>query len=260
MARNPLKEFNTVFGTPDMYRRLVENLHAGIYVADAKGNLIYVNQSFVNILGYAGKDEVIGLNLADQPYVHPDDRKELLKKIEKLSFVRDYEVHNKRKDGSIAVLSVTSNIIYGERSEIIGIEGIIHDITEHKKLEEDLVILKNAIGQTADHVMITDKEGIIQYVNPAFEKTTGYSKQEVLGKTPKILQSGKQTREYYQRLWDTILVGKIFYASTINKKKNGELYVADQTISPVMNESGEITHFVSVWKDITRYTRMLQLE
>ena len=85
-----------------------------------------------------------------------------------------------------------------EESEIIGVEGLVHNITEHKKLEQDLAILKNAIEQTADHVMITNKEGIIQYINPAFEKTTGYGKQEALGKTPQILQSGKQTREYYQ--------------------------------------------------------------
>ncbi|MBP9855227.1 MAG: diguanylate cyclase [Candidatus Omnitrophica bacterium] len=256
MTANLAKEFNTVFGTLDMYRRIIENLHAGIYVADTKGNLVYVNKSFVNILGYVSKDEVIGLNLADHLYVHPEERKEFLKKLEELSFVRDYKVQNKRKDGSIIVLSVTSNMIYGETSEIIGIEGIIHDITEHKKLEKDLVIFKNAIEQTADHVMLTDNKGIIEYVNSSFEKTTGYKKKEVLGKTPKILQSGRQTKKYYEKLWNTILIGKIFHAHTINKKKSGELYVADQTISPILDELGEITHFVSVWKDVTEKIRL----
>lgn len=117
-------------------------------------------------------------------------------------------------------------------------------------------VFRNIIEQIADHVMVTDKQGFIEYVNPAFEKTTGYSKQEVLGKNPRVLQSGKQSAAYYRSLWETILAGKVFYAKTINKKKNGELYVADQTVSPILNESGDITHFVSVWKDVTESVRM----
>lgn len=256
MPVNLRKEFNTAFAAPDIYRRLVENLHAGIYVADAPGNLVYVNQSFVNILGYQSKDEVIGLNLAQQLFVHPEDCRTFLQKMEKTGFVRDYEIENRRKDGSIVVLSVTSDVIYGERNEVVGVEGVIRDISEHKKLQKDSVVFRNAVEQTADHVMITDKKGLIQYVNPAFEKTTGYARGEVLGKTPKILQSGKQGREYYQKLWDTILSGRIFHAETINKAKNGKFYVADQTISPITNEYGEITHFVSIWQDITERARL----
>ena len=101
MTEGLYKQFNPAFGPSDMYRRLVENLHAGIYVADAQGRLVYVNQAFVNLLGYTTKDEMIGLNLSDELYVHPQDRQELLNRMEKFSFVRDYEVKNKRKDGHI---------------------------------------------------------------------------------------------------------------------------------------------------------------
>jgi len=123
--------------------------------------------------------------------------------------------------------------------------------------------LIKAIEQTGDNVMITDKASIIQYVNPAFQKTTGYSKAEVLGKTPKILQSGKHGKEYYDELWSTILSGKIFRSQTTNKNKKGKLYIADQTISPITDESGKLTHFVSVWKDITekiKLEEMLRIE
>jgi len=122
--------------------------------------------------------------------------------------------------------------------------------------DHSFFVFRNIIEQVADHVMVTDKNGFIEYVNPAFERTTGYSKEEVLGKNPRILQSGKQPLEYYQNLWRTILAGKVFYSRTINKKKNGQLYAADQTISPVLNESKEITHFVSIWKDVTQIVRM----
>jgi len=122
--------------------------------------------------------------------------------------------------------------------------------------ENNFFVFRNIIEQVADHVMVTDRNGFIEYVNPAFEKTTGYSKEEVLGKNPKILQSGKQPLEYYQDLWGTILAGKVFYSRTINKKKNGEFYVADQTVSPIINEFKEIRHFVSIWKDITQTVKL----
>ena len=117
-------------------------------------------------------------------------------------------------------------------------------------------VFRNIVEQVADHIMVTDKQGFIEYVNPAFERTTGWTSKEVLGQNPRFLQSGQQSIEYYRSLWGTILSGKVFYAHTINKKKNGQLYVADQTVSPIFNEAHEITHFVSVWKDITDSVRI----
>lgn len=114
-----------------------------------------------------------------------------------------------------------------------------------------LLTLIKAVDQTADHIMITDTEGTILYINPAFLKTTGFEREEVLGQNPKILKSGRHNRDYYHRLWQTILNGQVFSSTIINRKKNGELYYADQSITPIYNERGDITNFVSVWKDIT---------
>ncbi len=127
---------------------------------------------------------------------------------------------------------------------------------DNKKTNSDFsevedVVLMSVVEHTGDNVMITDKSGIIQYVNPAFERTTGYAKEEVVGKTPKVLQSGKHDAKYYQELWGTIMAGKTFRATTINKNKNGLLYYADQTITSIKDNAGEIKHFVSVWKDVT---------
>ena len=122
--------------------------------------------------------------------------------------------------------------------------------------EHSFFVFRNIIDQVADHVMVTDRNGFIEYVNPSFEKTTGYSKEEVLGQNPRFLKSGRQSLEYYQSLWRTILSGHVFYAKTTNKKKNGQLYVADQTVSPIINRTGEITHFVSIWKDVTDSLRL----
>lgn len=120
-----------------------------------------------------------------------------------------------------------------------------------KSDEQTIKLLINAVEQTADNVMITGFNAKILYVNPAFEKTTGYTREEVLDKTPKILQSGKHSQEYYHALWNTILDGKMFRATAINKKKNGDLYYCDQTITPIKNDKEEVVFFVSVFKDIT---------
>lgn len=118
-----------------------------------------------------------------------------------------------------------------------------------------LASLSVAVEQTADNIVVTDKNGLIEYVNPAFETTTGYSREEVLGKTPALLKSGQHKPVFYQELWETILAGRTYRGIITNKKKNGELYYADQTITPLKNSAGEITHFVSVWKDITERMR-----
>jgi diguanylate cyclase (GGDEF)-like protein/PAS domain S-box-containing protein len=117
--------------------------------------------------------------------------------------------------------------------------------------DQSFFVFRNMIEQAADLVLVTDKNGFIEYVNPSFEKATGYSKEEVLGQNPRILQSGKQSLSHYQDLWSTILAGKVFHSRMVNRKKNGELYVADQTISPIFNISREITHFVCIGKDVT---------
>ncbi|HXJ15737.1 MAG TPA: PAS domain S-box protein, partial [Candidatus Polarisedimenticolia bacterium] len=109
----------------------------------------------------------------------------------------------------------------------------------------------SAVEQTADAILITDRNGLVEYVNPAFEKMTGFSAAEVLGKKPSILKSDKTNPQIFSRLWATILSGKPFHALFVNRKKSGELYYEDKTISPLKDAQGEITHFVSAGRDTT---------
>ncbi len=108
-----------------------------------------------------------------------------------------------------------------------------------------------AVEQTADSIVITDNQGIIEYVNPAFEQTTGYSAGEVIGHTPRVLKSGKHDEQFYRDLWSRITAGEPFRGTVANRKKTGELYWAEQTISPIRDTAGTITHYVSVLKDVT---------
>lgn len=131
----------------------------------------------------------------------------------------------------------------------------IRDVTDRRRWKRKLRLFRNAVEQAAHSVIITDKAGVIQYVNPAFESQTGYDRQEAIGRTPAILKSGKQSNAFYAALWETILDGDIWEADIINRRKSGELYQVHQEIAPI-ETNGEITHFVAIQSDVT--TRRLR--
>lgn len=122
--------------------------------------------------------------------------------------------------------------------------------------EESLRKLSRAVEQSADTVMITDLRGLIEYVNPSFETLTGYSRQEVIGKTPSILKSGEQDSESYRELWQTILSGNVYRSILANRKKNGETYYVEESISPIRDSQGQTTHFVANGRDLTDRLRL----
>ena len=111
--------------------------------------------------------------------------------------------------------------------------------------------LSSAIQQTADSVVITDSEGIIEYVNPAFERLTGYPRAEAIGNRPSLVKSGQHSEAFYKRLWHTIRNGHVFTSVFVNQTKDGKLYYEDKTITPLRDARGHITHFVSMGKDVT---------
>lgn len=142
------KDINFLYPQSEaLYRRLIESVKNGIYMADKEGRLFFVNQAFVEILGFDSKDEILGLNLAQHLYCDLKDREVLLKKMEERGYVSDYIVRNRRKDGSEVVLSATSNFIKNDQGEIIGVEGIVRDITEKAKLEEQLAVEKRKLEE-----------------------------------------------------------------------------------------------------------------
>ena len=126
---------------------------------------------------------------------------------------------------------------------------------EQSRAEEQMRKLSSAVEQTADLVMITDRKGCIEYVNPAFEVVTGYLLHEVIGKSGNVVKSSRHDNKFYKRLWGTILRGDVFQDVIINRKKGGELYYEEKTITPLKDAHGEITHFISTGKDITERMR-----
>lgn len=115
----------------------------------------------------------------------------------------------------------------------------------------DYEIYRALAEQTADHILVTDPDGLILYVNPAFTTVTGFTAEEVIGKNPRILKSGIHEDSFYAKLWDTVLSGHVFRGMSINKKKDGSLYYEEKTITPVKDAEGNITHLISTGKDVT---------
>lgn len=184
---------------------------------------------------------------------HPDDLESLTVTIQKSAnelspWKQEYRV--KFDDGSV-------NTLFGNalpQSEIDGSvlwHGYIYDITERKLSEEKLRKLSQAVEQSPVTIIITDTKGYIQYVNPKFVETTGYSVEEVLGKHTRVLKSGYSTPEEYEELWKTISSGADWHGEFKNMKKDGELYWESATISPIINTAGETTHFIAIKEEIS---------
>ncbi len=127
---------------------------------------------------------------------------------------------------------------------------------QRRDVDDTFRTLYSAIEQSADMVLITDNAGTIEYVNPAFEKITGYRRGEVIGQTPRILKSGEQSPELYRDLWTRIGAGEVYRGVLVNRKKTGESFVVEKTITPVRNAAGRVTHYISNDRDISERRRL----
>jgi PAS domain S-box-containing protein len=154
-------------------------------------------------------------------------------------------------DGHVSWASTTKMPLLDEKGKIVGTFGISRDITERKKAEEQLLKLSQALEQTADAVFIMDRNGTIEYVNPAFSKISGYTREEALGQGPRLLRSELERESTEKELWQLLQEGQTQREVRTNQRKDGEVFFADETITPLRDSTGYITHFVVTCKDIT---------
>ncbi len=162
-----------------------------------------------------------------------------------------------RKDKSRIPVLLNTTVLKNEQGKITGHVGFAIDNTVRSYAEARLRMQSAAFESFALSVIITDKEGNIQWTNPAFTQLTGYSIEEALGQKPSILKSGKHPEKHYKEIWDTILSGKVWNGEVINKRKNGSLYHQECTITPVTDSSGNITNFIALQVDIT-YRKVIE--
>jgi sigma-B regulation protein RsbU (phosphoserine phosphatase) len=252
------------------YRGIVETAYEGIWKLNADLETTLVNGRMAELLGYTVQ-EMLGRPLFDFMFETDIEQKKSEMARRRQGVSEQIETRYRRKDGKALWARVTTSPIVGADGSFEGALAMISDMTEQMRAESErrrsqemISLLSRAVEQTADSVVITDRYGTIEYVNPAFEVITGYERQEVVGKTPGILKSSLHDKEFYNRLWDQILQGEDFHGTIVDRKKSGELYWAEQTISPIKGSDGVISHFVSVCKDVTalrkEQERELQLQ
>jgi diguanylate cyclase (GGDEF)-like protein/PAS domain S-box-containing protein len=233
------------------YRGLVEHAMIGVYRSDISGNILYVNAALSRMFAYDSPDELIGENSVLR-YANPKVRAHLLKKLSKDHSISGYEFEMLNKH-SVAIPIMASAVLEGSV-----ISGMIIDMREIKESRKEIDTLSKAVEQIDDILYITDNLGNISYVNEAYCRHTGYSKEDAIGQNSRITKSGRHDRRFYKELWDTILNGKVYHHTLINKKKNGDLYYEKKTISPLKDENDRIVGFISTGKDVTQETMLYQ--
>ena len=196
-----------------------------------------------------------------QRFLHPADAHLLGEGIAKAlatadpDYVSQVEARMFRRDGEIRHVLVHIATSQDTAGRTVLFRGANQDITDRKKSERELRELWRAVEQTPTTVVITDASGSIEYANPKFVETTGYSVAEALGKNPRILKSGLHSADFYHSMWETLLQGDVWRGDMQNRKKSGELFWESACIAPVRDEHGKTSHFVAMKEDITERKR-----
>ncbi len=236
------------------FRSLFENSQDVIYINDSSGNLLEMNPAGLSLFGY-GREEIINTQ-PDYLYVDPRERQAFLAEVRQKGKVKDHELRLQNKKGERIAGLVTANAMIDKDGKVSGIQGIIRDETEKKKREETLVLLQTAIDSSSEAVLITDREGAIDYGNPAVEAMTGFDVLEIIGRNIEFLGYGVARSEKDQQVWKTVLAGNSWAGEFLNQRKDGTAYYQRIIISPVHDNEGVISHFVSIASDITKEKKL----
>lgn len=228
----------------ERFRILAHGAFEGIMIT-RDGIILDFNEVFGNMSGYP-LNELVGRHIRE--ILTPESDQITMEHIHSGSD-EPYESEFRHRDGHVVPIKVKAKIIpyEGGTARIAS----VRDIQASKKAEEIQNRLVTAIEQAAESVLITNANGIIQYVNPAMENISGFNMEEMIGKSPRMFKSGEHDENFYKQLWSTIKAGNIWSGKFTNRRKDGRLYYEDATISPVKDASGKIVNFVAVKRDIT---------
>jgi len=244
-------------------RLILESSAEGIFGVNAEGDITFVNPAACRMLGFT-VEELLGRPSHAAFHHHRPDGSEYPKEEcpmyaayteGKASRIDDEFLW--RKDGARVPVEYGATPILKDGT-IMGAVVSFRDITLRKQQEAELIRQHSALEAAANAIAITDRKGIIQWVNPAFVRLTGFEREEAVGQNPRVLNSGVHDKAFFENMWQTILGGSVWQGTLTNKRKNGALYQEEMTITPVRSKQGEITHFVAVKQDITARLRAEQ--
>ncbi|MBI9081868.1 MAG: PAS domain S-box protein [Pseudodesulfovibrio sp.] len=228
----------------------------GSWVWHVMSNHIEWSDEMYHIFGIQKENFCGDLTEVIKRAIHPDDLASF--EVANQSAVQEHKLISLEyrviwPDATIHVVwSEIGEVTLDEAGNSATISGIVQDISERKRTEESLLLQSTALNAAANAIMITNIDGAIEWTNPAYSTLTGYSTQEVIGKNPReLVKSSKHDQAFYKHMWDTILEGKIWFNTLINRRKDGSLYTEEQTITPLKNPDGIISHFIAIKQDVT---------
>ena len=233
-------------------KQILDTSSVAIFLVDRQGCIVHANQRMADMFGWPVQ-ELIGMEYV--ALIHPNERelgrqKMLALLCSEVHFV-DLERSYWRADEKAFWGHLTGKRFYGTEGEELGLVGVIADITERRCIEEKLKLVASVFTHAREGIAITDSQGVIIDVNDTFTDITGYSKEEALGQTPRMMKSNRHTREFYVDMWDTLFKQGQWHGEIWNRRKNGEVYAQMLTISAVSDTYGNIQHYVSLFTDIT---------
>jgi len=235
----------------NIFRSMIDTL----LIVSPEGTISGCNAAICALLGCSERD-LIGKPAEAFIGTWSAGERTILDEVKEAGAIRNRELHYAARDGRAVPMLFSASPMFGEGDRFEGVVCVAQDATARKQAEEELARLGMAVEQAGEAIIITDAEGTIQYVNPAFERISGYGRSEVMGGNPRILKSGKHDTDYYQTLWNTLRQGKVWTGTLINRKKDGMLFEEVAVISPVRDATGRIVNFVAVKRDVTHETEM----
>lgn len=240
------------------FRHTLENIQLAAVLINTDGRLEFCNDYFLRLCGWS-REEIVGKDWISR-FVTPESAEELREILRKLRedgvFPSEFEAELVTREGDHRLIAWHNTPMQGIDGSIEGITGLGEDVTERRRAEEQVRKLSLAVEQSPSIVMLTDRRGCIEYVNPKFVEVAGYEREEVIGKNPRLLKSGETTSEEYRQLWQTVTAGGEWRGEFHNRRKNGELYWEAALISGLRGADGRITHYVAVKEDITERKRL----
>ena len=231
---------------------LLTDAHSG----EGGHRIVFVNHAFLQMTGYS-EQELLGKN--PRLLQGPNTNIEVISRLRQCLHDGVYfqgSTVNYRKDGRPYTVEWNISPVRNEIGEITHFVSLQQDISSLVAAQKTTQLFAHVLNATDDGVLITDSSGTIEFVNKAFEKITGYGLTEVLGKNPSMFKSGNHDREFYKNMWQTLKTGRSYQGTFVNRGKNNELVYCDETITALTDEANNITHYVSIFRDLT--TRILE--
>ncbi len=235
-------------------RYLYENSPVMMHTTDEDEYIRDVNHQWLEETGYT-REEIIGRPLISLMPPESAERFFTYMQQRHIGTVRDMSYQLIKKSGTLIEVLINTTTTLDPAGNLISL-SVVRNVTEQKRAERQLRLQSTALAAAANAIVITNRDGRISWVNPAFTYITGYTFEEAVGQNMRLLKSGKQDQPFYKNLWDTILNGQVWQGELVNRHKDGRLYNEEQTITPLYNEDGEISHFIAIKQDITRRKQM----